>query len=359
MAQTLPDITANNDDWVSVNTLTSIAVGEYFTITNKSNRRVVINESVTKPATDSTDGLVLTSTNRAEPSGIVPAGSLEIWAKGLGGKAKLSVQTSSVITSAVIPLEVSSRGSRGVPTFVQDQTTNPLSVPLLKSRVMTNLAVNGVIGDTNVTLAPAHGAVVGDILELADLVTLDLFMQATILNVVADVITIDQPLNHAYLTTDTAVISEKTMLVNGSLTSPIIYSILPLPTQAGDILKIILDIRATADMDFSSFGGAAALTNGCVVRVKQENGDFRNLFNFKTNGDFIQQGFDHQFLIPKGGNTTRGFTSKITWGGSGNHGVAIRLEGSKGEELQVLIQDDLTIGNTVFTMTAQGHETQE
>jgi hypothetical protein len=65
-------------------------------------------------------------------------------------------------------------------------------------------------------------------------------------------------------------------------------------------------------------------------------------------------------LQPKQGNTIKGFTSRLTWGGQSKHGVVIRLDGNLGEELQVLIQDDLVTAsaNTVFNMIAQGHEVQ-
>lgn len=360
MAQTLPDILIPSDDWVSINTLTSTAIGTYLTISNKSTRKVVLNENTTKPTASSTDGIVISSFKGAEPSGVVPDGSLEVWAKGLGGPAKLSVQSSSVVTSSVVPVEVSGRGSRGVPIFSLDQTTNPLAVPFLKERTTTSLSTDASKGDTQVSLTAAHGAVIGDILEMASLTILDLFVQARITNVVVNDITLDQPLNTDYATTDIAIVSTDNMLVNASLAVPQIFTILPLPTQQGDMVRIVLDIRGTNEMDFSSFGGDTALANGCLVRIRQSDGNFRNLFNFKSNGDFINQAFDHAFLQPKQGNTIKGFTSRITWGGQSKHGVVIRLDGAAGEELQVLIQDDLETAatNTMFRMIAQGHEVQ-
>ena len=122
------------------------------------------------------------------------------------------------------------------------------------------------------------------------------------------------------------------------------------------MVRIILEIRDDSDMDFTTFGGIAPLLNGCVLRVKNPDGSFKNLFNFKDNGDIIKQGFDHSFL-PNNGQGDRGFTARITWGGQSKHGVVIRLEGSLGEELQLVIQDDLR-GLSRFHLTAQGHEIQ-
>jgi hypothetical protein len=361
MAKTLADITVTADDWVSLNTLTGFPVGTYMTVTNKSSREVVLFEDSVKPVADSVDGIILTPLVGKEPSGIVPDSSLEIWAKGLGGDAVLSVQHSSIVTSDVVPVEVSNRGSRGVPMFILDQTTPPLSIPLLKSRTLTTLSANANKGDTVVNLTAGHNAEVGDILELASATVENVFIQTAVTSLNVNALTIDQPLNVDYLTSDIAQISTRNMLANASLATPEIFTILPLPTQQGDIVRLTLDLRGSTDMDFGTFGSDDALANGCVVRIKQSDGNFRNLFNFKTNGDFIRQCFDHNFLLPRAvGNTIKGFTARLTWGGQSKHGVVIRLNGALDEELQVLVQDDLVTGssNTVFAMTAQGHEIQ-
>lgn len=75
------------------------------------------------------------------------------------------------------------------------------------------------------------------------------------------------------------------------------------------------------------------LTRGCLLRVKKPTGDFVNLFNWKTNGGFIIRSFDHSFQ------------EKV--------GVV------PNEELQIVIQDDLSSGLAEFLALAQGHELQE
>ena len=117
---------------------------------------------------------------------------------------------------------------------------------------------------------------------------------------------------------------------------------------------------AGAVMDFTTFGSDAELLNGCVLRINNGDGTYKNLFNFRSNSDFFEQGFDHSFSTAKAtGNTIAGFTARVTWGGQSRHGVVIRLDGSIGESLELLIQDDLTAGgNTRFHLTAQGHEIQ-
>ncbi len=253
-------------------------------------------------------------------------------------------------------IETSGRGNSALKIFMQDQTSFPLSVPLLQERNAATLAIDAVLGSRDVTLVVGHNAIVGDILEIAQIAT-GTFLQSEITNVNVNVITLDQPVNFPYLTTDAVVVSSREMGVNGAIT-PQVFSILPLPTQKGDMVRVTFEIQDDSDMDFTTFGGSAKLLNGCVLRIKNGDGTFRNIFNFKGNGDIINQCFDHSFLLPKQGGSIRGFTARLTWGGQSKHGVVIRLDGSLSEELQVVIQDDLS-GLTRFRMIAQGHELQE
>lgn len=254
-------------------------------------------------------------------------------------------------------IETSNRGVEALGVFIQDQTSPVLTVPFLQERAIVTLASDTAVGDRVVNLVGGHGAVAGEILELAVTGGTE-FMQAKIISVLVDAITIDQPVNRIYTVAGSTVVrSTDNMLVDGSIT-PQVFSILPLPGQIGDMVRIIVGIGGDDPMDFSTFGSDPALTNGCVIRVKNGDGTFKNLFNFKANGEFIAQGFDHDFL-QNIGNNARSFASRVTWGGQSKHGVVIRLDGSLGEELQIVIQDDLTgASNTDFTLQAQGHEIQ-
>lgn len=93
MAQTLPDITIGNT-WVSLNASTGIAVGTTFKVQNKSTTWVILQESSTQPLNTDTKGELVTDLFHTEPSKIIAAGSLEIWAKSTidGRLATVSVQ---------------------------------------------------------------------------------------------------------------------------------------------------------------------------------------------------------------------------------------------------------------------------
>jgi len=287
----------------------------------------------------------------------LPVSMTEIaaWALGMTERSALTV------TEQRLPIEISDRDTMGEAVFIQDQTTGVLSVPFLQDRVTLELAAATVVGSYEVEVVTGGGALVGEILELARAAN-GIFMQAMILAIAVgatDTITLDAPVNDVYATTDIVQTSTENLLVDGSTTEQV-FSILPLPGQRGDMVRLITLIEGTDNMDYGTFGSDAGLARGCVVRVNNGDGTYRNLFNFRTNGDFALQGFDTVFHVPRQGNSTRGFSSRITWGGQSKHGVVIRLSGSLGERLEVVIQDNLTAGlNTKFKLLAEGHELQE
>jgi hypothetical protein len=94
MAQTLPDYIIGNT-WVSLNNLTGVAAGTALKIQNKSTTWVTLQESNTQPTAEDTKGELVTDLFHTEPSKIIAAGSLEIWAKSTieGRNATISVQT--------------------------------------------------------------------------------------------------------------------------------------------------------------------------------------------------------------------------------------------------------------------------
>jgi hypothetical protein len=258
--------------------------------------------------------------------------------------------------------EVSERGNKGQGVFVQDQTTGVLDVPFLSLIDDTiTLAVDTVVNSRTIQLSPGHGLVSptndGNIIEIADSSNGSFFMQCAIVSIAGDVVTLDCPVNRIYTTTGSLLaVSNSDMNVDGSVT-PVVFSVLPFSLQVGDMVRIITEMRDNAPMDFETFGGLPELTNGCVIRVNNGDGTYRNLYNFKSNGDIIEQCFDHRFFLNNGGNI-RGFTARLTWGGQSKHGVVVRLDGSLGESLEFVVQDDLT-GLTRKHWTAQGSEIQD
>lgn len=254
------------------------------------------------------------------------------------------------------PLETTDRGNTGIPVFLQDQTTGPLDINFLNPVVSPTLATDTTVGLSAVIVADATGLVAGQTLEIADTTNGTYFYTGTILSVVTTTITLDTPINRIYTTAaSTMVASSSQMAVDGS-TTPVVFSVAPLPLQSGDITRVIVEILDNSEMDFETFGALPALTNGIVMRVNNGDGTYRNLWNFKTNGDIIRQAFDYKFETNNGGGV-RSFASRMTWAGQSKHGVAIRLDGALGESLEIIVQDNLT-GLNSMQWVAQGSELQ-
>lgn len=270
---------------------------------------------------------------------------------GTGTKADPFLLKESNLTQA---LEISESGSTGVGVFVQDQTTNPLGLPFLRSLGTFELASAVAIDDRVFTASTGHGLNVGEVIEFFNI---DHFMQARVLVVATDDITIDTPINSEYLTGVVYNRGSDNLLVDGSST-PVIFRVIPEAVQSGDMTRIIilLESAAAQAMDFDDFGSTGVLTNGIVLRKKLLDGHYINMFNVKSNTDLMLEGFDH--II---GTKTTGayFIARSSYAGQDKRGVAVRLLGSQLQEWQIVIQDNLTADNTKFTIRAQGHELQE
>lgn len=235
---------------------------------------------------------------------------------------------------------------------IQDQTTE--IIDLFLHRTLSNFTVaSNTITNTNTFEAdPGHLIVSGNTLCFLEGKN---FSQFIVLGVSINTITVDSPFDRVYTTSGTYQHHTPNMAVDGSSTSQI-YFIKPLPGMKYDIVRIVLVIEDEGNMDFSTFGSIdGGITNGCVLRKK--DGVFKNLFNWKNNGEFISRSFDFGFQTNIGGNL-RAFTSRTTYGGQSRRGVVIRLDGDLGDELQVIIQDDLT-SQVNMIMIAQGHVVED
>lgn len=234
--------------------------------------------------------------------------------------------------------------------FLQDQTT-PLHTFYIKKLLnLVTLANTVVVNSRTVNLIAGHNCTNGDYLSI---IQNGVPYQGKILNVATNTLTMDTPFCCPFTAGATAARTSIAMNIDGSGTT-VTFNINPIQTAVWDIVGITFLIEDEVTMDTAKFGGITALTNGIVVRKKLETGYYRNIFNIKTNGEFeINSGMvDYQAKAPAG---VYGFLSKHHFSGQNNFGVVIRLDGTKNEELQILIQDNLT-ALSKFNATVQLHE---
>lgn len=226
--------------------------------------------------------------------------------------------------------------------------TSPLIIAKLSTvEQETTLAVNGAIDDRTITVTDGTGFAPGKYLSLFN-VAANRFYVGYIIGVAAEVITLDTPLDFAF-TSGTFVTSGSTNLaVNGSVT-PVTFALRNTDQVIGTSAHLarIIFKGITASLGvLTEFGDLPGLTNGIVLRKK--DGVYRNIFNAKTNGELKQIMYDFD-LIPAANPAPDGFSGRFTFTKLGPF-----IELAPGEDIELIIQDDLT-GLTEFEVMLEGH----
>lgn len=249
------------------------------------------------------------------------------------------------VGSSELPFE--SNGA--VAVNIQDQHTPIVSSHFHVSSAAFTLADTLSIGDTSFTAVAGHGITVGDLIYFKE----DgrrTELECTVVD--TNVITLDGPLDYGYTTDASATRGDHDLAVTGSLATPVVYHVTPPPGVRWDIVKLKLFISDETAMDDGKFGGMLRLANG--VQLRQRNGSYYNIFNFKSNGD-IAEHFDVPLVYSdKAPAGEYGLRAQRTLGGPSGTGVTIRVDGDTNDEMQILVQDDLT-DLLHFHIVAQGH----
>jgi hypothetical protein len=206
-----------------------------------------------------------------------------------------------------------------------------------------------VSGDTIILVNSTTGFNVGDPIVIKDAGGDVREHHFDIVAVVADTsITVNRPIDNAYTVSATLEVVILDMNVVGTLASPIIYEVKPPADEVWHITRVMLSITDQTAMDDALFGGIPALANGVVLL---ESRDVETTFsNWRTNGAIKEDMYnvDYSLKAPAG---FYGLNARWTFE---NAGVVARLDGSRGDSLKILIQDDLTDLDS-FRIKAQGH----
>jgi hypothetical protein len=235
-------------------------------------------------------------------------------------------------------------------------TTGVLDLHFVQFMVPLVLAVDTVVNTNTITVESGHGLTTADAgihIALFNTPT-NTFVSMELVTVTGDVILLDSPMNQVYTVgVSTVGAFLNNMNVDGSVT-PQVFTVTSRPGLSGNVVAVSIQLRDTIPMDFDTFGGLPVLTNGVVLRINNGDGTYRNLYNFKSNGDVILMAQNHAFTETNGGGV-RGFDAHIAFGGHENHDVVVRLIDSLSESMEVVVQDDLT-GLTLMDWVIQGSE---
>lgn len=206
------------------------------------------------------------------------------------------------------------------------------------------------VGDTVISVADTTGFTAGLHMVIKDAGGDMREHHFDIISIVVNTsITVDRPIDIAYTTSAILEIVVINMAsAAGTLAVPIIYDMGPPSDKIWHIDRVLVSITDNAAMDDSLFGGIAALTNGVVLRDNKVIHD--TITNWKSNQHMIEDMYDVTYA-DKAPADSYGLRARFSFH---KCSVAIRLDGSLGETMQILIQDDLT-ALTTFKMKAQGH----
>jgi hypothetical protein len=238
---------------------------------------------------------------------------------------------------------------------LQDQTSKPLDA--LFARSLSTFTITSATGESGIlpatlvysfTASAGHGISPGDEILLLDEIG-DRSFYAEVINTVANIITVDRPIDWNFPTTTLGRIVSTNMNVNGSIT-PVVFS-LRAGTIPVDSVRFIKTMTDDSSMDDGKFGGLPALTRGLVFRIV--NTFQKTIFCFKTNGEIAQFCYDTKYpdKAPAG---VFGFNSRTTFGGQDKHGVVLRIQNN--DVLQWVVQDNLT-SLLSLRISVQGHDT--
>lgn len=235
--------------------------------------------------------------------------------------------------------------------FIQDQNSPIVNWVLHQDLNDIQLLQHTTIDSKTIEVSntPAHNIVVGNVISLLQDT---IFYQGFVVNVSGTTITLDSPLDSQFRIDRPNLVSIRgntNAAVNGAATTAIFHATPP-NNQKWDLTQLIVYIVDDVNgMDDTTLGGIAAVTNGLVLRKK--NTVYDNIGNVKKNGDFKTVGCNIEYLIKVGGGET---SMNAVCNFSNDAGITVRLDGSLGEEVELLGQDDLS-DITSITAVVVGH----
>ena len=229
--------------------------------------------------------------------------------------------------------------------------TAPLYVVKFSNIVAdTTLTVGGALDDYLITVASSTSLAVGQYLTIYSPTANRVFF-ADVQAVNAQLITLDRPLDFAFEIGSDVTVGSTNMNVNGSVTPQIFGvrnpGITDIPLVV-DISRIMLSSLTASEPQLSDFGDiTGGLDRG--IQLRRVDGTYQNIANFKTNMEIKEAVFDLEIqTVAK--NSQDGITGRFTFE---KLGQVVRI--GAGEDLQIVIQDDLT-SLTTFTVLAEGSE---
>lgn len=236
-----------------------------------------------------------------------------------------------------------------VDVFIQDQYTHPIDLHAYIDKMTPSITIDTEIDDKSITVDSITNVAANDLITIYEI---DRIFQSIVLTASNSVINFASLLDYNFTTNATVIIGNCNLAVDGS-SNPIIAHISLPPAVKWDIYQINISMIDNTVMDSSKFGGISALNNGILLRVINDN--IKNLVSVTNNIGFSEQGFDITY-DPKPPSGVYGFQAKKNY--HIINGVSLRLDGSIGDEIRLIISDSLS-DLTLLCMTINAHVVED
>ena len=219
-------------------------------------------------------------------------------------------------------------------------TTTTLDGPVLK-------------GGNQINLSDATGFAIGTEVKIENGVQEPVFFN--IRTLVGTLATLDTPLTFdhpsgADVTKIHTNLAEPGLTVGATLANPVLFTSHIAPDTIVHLTNMSIVITDTVAMDFTTFGGAAALVNGLVFRAKS-SGFIASFTNWKANLDMDSDAFPVRYQSKVGGGE---FGLSAIYQIKDSTGAVIFLDGSLEDTFEALAQESLE-ANTKIQIKLQGH----
>lgn len=259
----------------------------------------------------------------------------------------------TVIVDPVTGTQANVEANGGQAVNIQDQTSAVLVVPFHNTAASTTLTSATAIDDYVINVTSAASFAVGQYLTIYNIAG-ERFYQARVEGIAALAITVDTPLDFAYQIGDQVSVGSTDLNVDGSVTPQIFNLRLPEPGLSiiGDITRIMLIMETTTAPGWDEFGDITIPAGFKGIVFRKTDGAYMNIGQaIKTNSELAAMMYDLD-AIDQAKFSVYGIKGRLTFAGQSKIGVTIRLEPD--EDLQIIIQDDLTSLQR-FAVLAEGH----
>ncbi len=234
---------------------------------------------------------------------------------------------------------------------LQDQTSRLIDRFVTRKISVTTLTAPVAFDDRVVNVAPGHGFVAEDMIEIEEG---PYSFQASVISVATNALTVNSPLCRAFSVAAIVRRTNPNLNIDGSVT-PVIFTAKPPAGVRWDINILSLNMLDDTDMDDGKFGGITMLSRGVVYRTV--DGDTNNIFNSRNNGCFRRH-CDQLEYSPKAPAGQYGLHAVRYFNSQRGDGVARRIGGDEISEFQAVVADNLT-GLAKFFVVVRGHVVED